>query len=152
MALNPECVGRTYPPTVAYQVGREKVREFATAIGEHSPICHDVEAARAAGHPDLVAPPTFAFALTMRAMASTMADPELGLEYARVVHGEQRFRYRRPIVAGDELSVASTIADIAVKGRNEVLTTRSEILDSEGQVVAVTHEVLVSRGTAGDRR
>lgn len=148
MPLDPALVGRTYPSLPSYHVGREKVREFATAIGEFSPICHDVAAARAAGHADLVAPPTFAFVLTMKAMANAMFDPELGLEYAMVVHGEQQFSYRRPIVAGDEIVVAAAIADLAVKGRNEVLTTRSELTDAAGELVAVTHEVIVSRGTA----
>jgi len=104
--MNPDFIGRTYPAAPAYQVGREKVREFATAIGETSPLCHDPAAARAAGYPDVVAPPTFAFVLTMRAMNVAMFDPQLGLEYALAVHGEQHFAYRRPIVAGDEISVA----------------------------------------------
>lgn len=148
MPLDPKLVGKTYPALPSYQVGREKVREFATAIGEYSPICHDVAAAEAAGHADLVAPPTFAFVLTMKAMANAMFDPDLGLNYAMVVHGEQRFSYERPIVAGDEIVVSAAIADLAVKGRNEILTTRSELTDAAGELVAVTHEVIVSRGTA----
>jgi acyl dehydratase len=147
--VNRSLIGKVYPPAEPYQVGREKVREFATAIGETSPLCHDVAAAQAAGYPDLVAPPTFAFALTMGAMNDAMFDPELGLVYAMAVHGAQHFAYQRPIVAGDEITVTCRIADIAVRGSNEVLTTSSELTDSGGQLVATTREVIVTRGTAG---
>ena len=148
MPMQRALVGKVYPPGEPYQVGREKVREFAAAIGETSPLCGDVAAARAAGYPDLVAPPTFAFVLTMRAMNDAMFDPALGLQYAMAVHGEQHLSYRRPIVAGDEISVTCTIADIAVRGSNEVLTTRSELTDARGELVATTSEVIVTRGTA----
>lgn len=141
-------IGKVYPAAQPYQVGREKVREFAAAIGETSPLCHDPSAARAAGYADVVAPPTFAFALTMRAMSEAMFDPDLGLVYAMAVHGEQHFSYRRPIVAGDEITVTCTIAEIGVRGGNEVLTTRSELTDAAGGIVATTSEVIVTRGTA----
>lgn len=149
MPLDPKFVGREFPPQAAYLVGREKIREYAAAIGDETPTCNDLAAARSAGYPDLVAPPTFAFTLTMRAMGAAIADPELGLRHGRVVHGEQRFHFERPIVAGDELTVTTTISEISVKGSNEFLTTRSEIHDSYGELVAVTHEVIVSRGTGG---
>lgn len=147
--MNRDFIGRAYPALAPYQVGREKLREFASAIGETSPICHDPAAARAAGYRDVVAPPTFAFVLTMRAMNAAMFDPDLGLDYAMAVHGEQHFSYRRPIVAGDEITVTCTITDIAVRGRNEVLTTRCELSDAAGAQVATTSEVIVTRGTAG---
>jgi acyl dehydratase len=147
--MNRELIGKRYPPAEPYQVGREKVREFASAIGETSPVCHDVAAAQAAGYGDVVAPVTFAFALTMRATNEAMFDPELGLQYAMAVHGSQHFSYRRPIVAGDAITVACRIADIAVRGSNEVLTTESELLDADGRLVATTREVIVTRGTAG---
>ena len=147
--MNRDLIGKRYPPAEPYQVGREKVREFARAIGETDPICHDVAAARAAGYPDVVAPLTFAFALTMRATDQAVHDPELGLQYAVAVHGTQHFSYRRPIVAGDEITVRCRIADIAVRGRNEVLTTQSELTDADGRLVATTSEAIVTRGTAG---
>lgn len=147
--MNRDLIGKVYPPAEPYQVGREKVREFAAAIGESSAICHEPAAARGAGYPDVVAPPTFAFALTMRAMNEAMFDPDLGLVYAMAVHGAQHFAYRRPIVAGDEITVTCSIADIAVRGSNEVLTTRSDLTDADGELVATTSEVIVTRGTAG---
>ena len=97
----------------------------------------------------MVAPPTFAFVLTIKAMAAALFDPALGLNYAMVVHGEQRFRYERPIVAGDRLQVHTRIAGITTRGANEILTMDSTIVDADGAVVAHTNEVIVSRGTAG---
>ncbi len=97
MALNPDFIGKRYPDTDPYLIGREKVREFATAIGDFSPVFHDLAAAAELGYRDLPAPPTFAFSLTMKAMAAAMFDPELGLNYALVVHGEQGFEYERPL-------------------------------------------------------
>ena len=148
MPVNPSYVGKTYPATPEYDVGRENIREFASAIGDHNPAYHNVDAARELGHADLIAPPTFAFVLTMRAMAKAMFDPDLGLNYAVVVHGEQHFDYERPIHAGDRLTVTSTIAEIRSSGRNEFVTTRSELRTLGGELVCTTHEVIVSRGTA----
>ena len=149
MALNPEFVGKRYPTTTPYLVGREKVREFATAIGEGHPLHHDLAAARAAGHPDLVAPITFPFVITMRAMATAMFDPELQLDYARVVHGEQAFSYVRPLYAGDEVVVDAAIESIDSAGRHEFLTLRAEVREArdDGELIVVSRSTLVSRGT-----
>lgn len=148
MALNPEFVGRTYTGDRTYVVGREKIREFASAIGDDNPVSHDVAAAQALGYPDVVAPPTFAFILTHTAMGQAMFDPDLGLDYSRVVHGEQRFAYDRPIVAGDDLSVSAVIEGIRSVAGNDMLTLRAEVIDPEGAVVVTTHSVIVARGTA----
>ena len=148
MALNPDFIGKRYPDTDPYLIGREKVREFATAIGDFSPVFHDVAAAAALGYDDLPAPPTFAFSLTMKAMAAAMFDPELGLNYALVVHGEQGFEYERPLVAGDEVVVKSYIADIDTRGRNEFLTTAADVVTLDGDLLVKTRSIIVSRGTA----
>jgi len=146
MALNPEFAGRTYPPGPAYLVGREKVREFATAIGEDHPVFHDPEAAAALGYPGVVAPPTFAVIVAMRASEVVVHDPDLGLDYTRVVHGEQRFEYSRPIVAGDELVVTVTIEGIRTMAGNDMITTRSDVATVSGEHVVTTTSLLVSRG------
>ncbi len=148
MALNPALVGREYPLSRPYVIGREKVREFATAIGDANPVSHDIEAARALGYPDLVAPATFAFVITHTAMGEAMFDPDLGLDYSRVVHGEQRFTYARPLVAGDVITVRATIDGIRSVAGNDMLTLRSDALDSDGAVVVSTTSVIVARGTA----
>lgn len=145
MALNAAFVGRTYPPAQPYLVGREKLREFAAAVGETSPLCHDVAAARAAGYPDIVAPPTFAFVIAMRATAAATFDPELGLDYSRVVHGEQRFVYARPIVAGDELVATASIEEIREAAGNDLLTTRVDLATLGGEHVVSTYSVIVAR-------
>jgi acyl dehydratase len=149
MALNPDFVGRSYPPGPAYQVGREKIREFALAVGDANPAYHDVAAARALGHRDLVAPPTFAIIMSMQASAAVMHDPELGLDYTRVVHGDQAFTYVRPIVAGDELVVTTTIEAIRTMSGNDMITTRGDIATVTGEPVATTRSLLVSRAPEG---
>jgi acyl dehydratase len=148
VALSQEFVGRTYPAGEPYQVGREKIREFATATGEDSSLCHDVEAARAAGHPDLVAPVTFGIVVTMPAAGRVVADPELGLDYSRVVHGEQRFEYTRPVHAGDELRASVTVESIRAAAGNDLVTSRTDVVDAAGEHVFSAWSTLVARGTA----
>ncbi len=146
MALNPEFIGRVYPPGPSYVVGREKIREFATAIGDANPLSHDVDAARALGYSDVVAPPTFAVVISLRASGAVVRDPELGLDSSRVVHGEQRFQYARPIVAGDELVVSTTIEAIRTMAGNDMITTRGDITTLGGDPVVTTWALLVARG------
>lgn len=148
MAINPDFIGRSIKTTEPYQVGREKIREFAAAIGDNNPAYHDVEAAKALGYSDLVAPPTFAFAVTFKAMPLVMADPELGLDYSRVVHGGQGFEYTRPIVAGDELLCDAVVEEIRVAGKNEIMTIAINIATTAGEPVVQTTSTIVSRGTA----
>ena len=112
MSVNPEYIGRVYPPTEPYEVGREKIREFAEAINDWNPVYRDAEAARALGHPDVIAPPTFGIILTLRAAGQVIVDPDFNIDYSRVVHGEQRFEHVRPITAGDVLRVVVTVEDI----------------------------------------
>ena len=150
MAINRDFIGRTFPPSEPFQIGRELIRNFATAIKDNNPIYHDVAAARAAGHADLVAPPTFLITMGFRDR-SYMADPTLNLNYAMVVHGEQQFVLNRPIVAGDEVRSQATITNIADAGRNEKMTVESKIIDASGETVAVAINTLISRGTAAPK-
>ncbi|MGH3908955.1 MAG: FAS1-like dehydratase domain-containing protein [Pseudonocardiaceae bacterium] len=151
MALDPSFVGRSYPAAGTYQVGREKIREFAEAVGDGDEIYRDAGAARAAGHPDVIAPPTFAIILSMRAQAALVEDPELGLDYSRVVHGDQSFTHHRPIRAGDELAATLHVDGIRTRGGNDMLTVRCEITDSVGEPVSTARSILVVRGPEGDR-
>ncbi|MFG3697040.1 MaoC family dehydratase N-terminal domain-containing protein [Micromonospora sp. NPDC047620] len=146
MSLDPSFVGRTYPPTAPYQVGREKIREFATAIGAADPAHHDPEAARALGHPDVVAPPTFPVVVSMAASQQIIDDPALGVDYSRVVHGDQRFAYTRPVVAGDELVCVCVIEDVSSRGGHDFLTTRTEVGTPAGEPVVTVWSKLVVRG------
>ena len=149
MALNRDFVGRTYTSSTPYEVSRVKIREFAAAIGDSNPIYRDREAAQAAGHPDVIAPPTFPIVFSLQSGGEALADPELGLNFAMVVHGEQRFEYVRPIHAGDELVTSATITDIRSVGRNELLTVRSDVSTVSGEPVCTTYNTIVERGGAG---
>jgi acyl dehydratase len=148
MAINRDYLGRTYPPTEPYEVSRVKLAEFADAIGDQNPVHHDREAARAAGYRDVVAPPTFPIVVSMTGSARAVMDPGLGINYAMVVHGEQRFEYNRPIYAGDTVTCQSTISDIREAGRNVLLTTRTEIKTVDGEHVCTAYSTIVERGGA----
>ncbi|SCF69386.1 MaoC family dehydratase N-terminal domain-containing protein [Streptomyces sp. Cmuel-A718b] len=145
MALDQSFVGRTYPPTPAYEVGREKIREFAEAVGDTHPAFVDQEAARALGHADVIAPPTFVFSITYRAAGVVVQDPQLGLDYSRVVHGDQKFSYVRPVRAGDRLTVTSTIESIKSLAGNDVLDIRGDVHDEAGELVVTAVTKLVAR-------
>ncbi|MEV5711001.1 MaoC family dehydratase N-terminal domain-containing protein [Actinoallomurus sp. NPDC052274] len=144
MALNRDFIGRAFPPSEPYEVTRLKIREFADAIGDLNPIYRDPEAAKTAGHPDVIAPPTFPIAISI--MGSSLTDPELGLNYAMVVHGEQRFEYHRPLHAGDVVTAESTIAGIRSIGRNERLDLQTVIKTVDGEHVCTAHNVIIERG------
>ncbi|MEU2428704.1 MaoC family dehydratase N-terminal domain-containing protein [Streptomyces sp. NPDC007861] len=146
MALDQSFVGRTYPPTAPYEVGREKIREFAEAVGDENPAYTDPDAAEQLGHSDVIAPPTFVFAITFKAAGQVIADPQLGLDYSRVVHGDQKFSYTRPVRAGDRLSVVSTIEAIKSLAGNDILDIRGEVRDEAGAHVVTAWTKLVARG------
>ncbi|MDH6136526.1 acyl dehydratase [Kitasatospora sp. MAA4] len=145
MPLDPSFIGRTYPPTEPYEVGREKIREFAVSIGDANPVYTDPEAAKALGYPDVIAPPTFPFVLSYRAAGQVVGDPELGLDFSRVVHGDQRFVYTRPVRAGDRLTVTIVIDAIKSLAGNEVLTVRGELHEASGEHVVTSFMTLVAR-------
>jgi acyl dehydratase len=148
MPLNRSFIGREYTSDQTYEVGREMIRKFADAIGDNNPAYRDVEAAKALGHPDVIAPPTFLTVLGFRLGVGPVGDPELGLNYALVVHGEQRYVHHRPVRAGDVLTATSTVEDIRDAGKNELMTIRQEVRTAEGEAVATAYNTIVSRGTA----
>ena len=149
MPLNHDFVGREYPSTDTYEVSRELIRRFAQAIGDTHPAYTDIEAAKALGHPDVIAPPTFLTVLGFRyAAQGPLADPTLGLNYALVVHGEQKFVHHRPVRAGDVLTVTSSVVDMRDAGRNELMTTKMAVSTVDGEPIADLFSTLVSRGTA----
>ena len=145
MALNPGFVGRSYPPSPPYAVSREKIREFADALGDPNPVYRDPQAAAALGHADVVAPPTFPIVLSYQAAGVAIMDPELGLDFSRVVHGEQRFAHRRPIVAGDVLTVTTVIEAIRSVAGNDLITLRGDLATADGETVCSSFTMLVAR-------
>ncbi len=132
MPLAPDLVGRTFPPTAPYLVTEERVAEFAAASG--TPW---------AGGP---APATFPIVVAFQAMLDLMADPSVGIALHRVVHGEQRFRFTRPVVPGDVLTATLTVESVRSLGGADVIGTRSELQDAAGQHVVTASAVLVHRG------
>ena len=145
MAVNPAIQGRSYPPTEAYLVGREKVREFARAVLSADPLSLDPVAARAAGFADVVAPPTFPVVVQEHTLAQLLADEDAGIDFSRVVHGDQRFSYSRPIVAGDELIATLTVTSVKSLGGNSMVTAESVIRDGAGGHVVTAISTLVVR-------
>lgn len=148
MAVSKDVQGKQYPPTPVYEVGREKIAEFARAVGTDDPVHRDPQAARALGHPDVIAPPTFAVILAQRAEAQLMTDPEAGIDYAHLVHGEERFTHHRPIVAGDRLVATLVVDSVRVAGGHGVVTSRAEITDESGRAVSTVVSTVVVRGDA----
>ncbi len=145
--MNPELVGRDFPPTAPYLVGREKVREFARAVFADDPQHVDPAVARALGYADVVAPPTFAMVVQDLTLQQLLAEPDAGIVLSRVLHAEQRFRYSRPIVAGDELTAKLAVTGIRTLGGNAMVTSDAEITDAEGaHVVTATSVLLVGEG------
>jgi acyl dehydratase len=148
LAINPDFVGKTFPPSTPYEISRVKLAEFADAIGDRNPLYRDRAAAIEAGFPDVIAPPTFPIVISMASSGQAMADPDLNLNYAMVVHGEQRFEYQRPLHAGDVVTAQVTIADIREVGRNSVMTTTTRISTVDGEHVCTAHATLVERAGA----
>ena len=143
MPVNSELVGREFPPTDPYLVGREKVREFSRAVFADAPQHTDVEAARAAGYADVVAPPTFAMVVQDLTLQQLLAEPDSGIVLARTIHAEQRFAYTRPIVAGDELIAQLAVTGIRTLGGNAMITSDATIVDSDGDHVVTATSVLL---------
>jgi acyl dehydratase len=145
MAINRDYVGRAFAASEPYEVSRIKIAEFAAAIGDPNPVYRERAAARAAGYPDVIAPPTFAIVVSMAAAGTAMAVPGLGLNYAMVVHGGQQFHYTRPLTAGDVVTAQPTITDIRDAGRNVMLTTSTAIRTTAGELVCTAVSTLVER-------
>ena len=135
MAVDASLKGRTFPPTAPYVVSEAKLREFATATGS----AYD-------GGP---APATFAIVVAFDAMQQLMADPEVGIALHRVVHGEQRFEHARPVMAGDELTATLTVDTLRQISGTDILGTRSEIADADGEPVCTAYATLVHRAEEG---
>lgn len=144
MALNPQCVGTKYPPARPYPVESETIRRFAEAIGDPAAVYTDPESARALGHPDAVAPPTFPFIVVARAVRDVVDFEELGFDATYVVHGNQRFDYGRPVRSGDRLVTTLEITGARKLRGRDVLSLRADLADADGAHVVTTHMTFVS--------
>lgn len=144
--VNVAIKGKTYPSVPPYLGGREKIREFARAISSKSALHTSVEAAREAGYPDVVAPPTFPIVIQDATLRQLLDDEQAQVDFDRVVHGEQQFQYTRPIIAGDELRATLTITQVRQAGGHSMVTASSEIVDAADKHVVTAISTLVVRG------
>ena len=146
MALNKSFVGRSYRLPWIYEVGRQNIIEFAYAVSDVNPVYRDPEAAKAIGHPDSVASPTFLSVLATRSHHVVTDDPDLGLDYSRMVHGAQRFVLHRPVRPGDRITSTAHVDDITSRAGNDYLVLRSEFATEEGEKVGTVIATLIVRG------
>ena len=145
--MNTEAVGKTYPPTV-YAVGREKIREYAFAVGETNPLHLDVEAARAAGYRDVVAPPMFAVVYSAPAMGPAIFDPDVGINFAMMVHGGQEFVWGPVVVAGDEITTTVSVQSIEERAGNGFFVFESQSVNQDGENVCTGTWTNIVRGVS----
>ena len=145
MSLRTDAVGKTYPPTT-YAVGREKVREYALAVGETNPLHLDVQAARAAGHADVVAPPMFAVVYSAPAMGPAILDPDVGINFAAMVHGGQEFVWGEPVCAGDVITTRAKVAEIYEKDGKGFYVFESVSTNQDGDEVVRATWTNIVRG------
>ena len=143
---DPAFAGRTYLSGPVHTVSAAKIAEFARATGAPSPLHTDPEAARAAGHAGVVAPPTFLVSLAQATEAQYVEDPAAGIDFSRVVHGEESFTLHRPVVAGDRLVPTLTVESVRAAGGHAMVTTRVDLADEDGAEVAAVRSMLVVRG------
>ncbi len=148
MPVNAEAVGRRYGPGEPYEVTRVKIREFADAVTAPSEAHRSVEAAQADGFSDLVAPTTFAVVIAQRAEFPAIMDPEVGVDFSKVVHADERFTHHRPLVAGDVISTVVHVDSIVQRAGISMVTTRAELVDDTGEPVATVTSTLAVREDA----
>ena len=135
MPVDPQLAGRAFATTAPRDVSRSAISAFATAVGETDPVHHDVAAARAAGHADVIAPPTYPIVVAFDAMNALLADPEVGIDLRHVIHAEQRFESVRPVRAGDELTATLTVESVRSMGGADIIATRTELRTTDGEQV-----------------
>ncbi|MGO9905602.1 MAG: MaoC family dehydratase N-terminal domain-containing protein [Solirubrobacteraceae bacterium] len=134
MPVNADAIGKTYPVTT-YAVGREKVREYAHAVGETNPLYLNVEAAREAGYADVVAPPMFAVVYAGRAITPALFDPDVGIDFPKMLHGGQEFIWGPVVVAGDEIATTTTVKDINTRGGMNFYVFETDSRNQRGETV-----------------
>jgi len=134
VALKTEAIGKEYPP-VTYEVGREKIREYANAIGADNPVHHDRDAAKAAGFRNVVAPPMFCVVYSAPALGPAVLDPEVGINLVAMVHGGQEFVWGEPVCSGDEITTAAKVVDISERDGKGFYVFESVSTNQDGDEV-----------------
>jgi len=130
VALSPDVEGSTYPP-VRFRVDEVRVRAFADAVGHRGPGV----------------PPTIVTVPEIEAgLDHVVSDPRLGIELSRVLHGEQEYRWSRPVLVGETLTASATIESVRDRGGMRFLILRTEVVDEAGEPVAAGRSTLIVRG------
>ena len=145
MPVKTEAIGKEYPPVV-YEVGAEKIREYADAVGQSEDVHRDREAAQAAGFRDVVAPPMFAVVYSARALGPGILDPEVGINFATMVHGGQEFVWGEPVCAGDTITTTARVADISEKDGKGFYIFESTSVNQDGDEVVRAKWTNIVRG------
>jgi len=145
VSVSTEAVGKSYPATT-YAVGREKVKEYALATGETNPVHLDPAAARDVGYADVVAPPMFCVVFSAPALAPAIFDPEVGMNFALMVHGSQEFRWGPLVVAGDEISTTVMVSCIEERDGKGFYVFESTSTNADGATVCVGTWTNIVRG------
>jgi acyl dehydratase len=146
VAVSNDVVGKTYP-AVTYAVGREKIREYSAAVGESDPVHHNPESARAAGYVDVVAPRMFAVVYCMPAMGPALFDPDVGIDFAHMVHGGQEFAWEAPVVAGDEIATEVSVRDVSERGGMGFYVFESRSVNQRDELVCTGTWTNIVRGS-----
>jgi acyl dehydratase len=147
MPVNTQAIGKRYEPTT-YAVGREKIREYAAAVGETNPLHFDVDAARAAGYADVVAPPMVVVVYAGRSVGPAVFDPDVGINFAMMVHGSQEFSWGPLVVAGDEITTTASVKDIADRGGMAFYVFESVSENQSGETVCTGTWTNIVRGVS----
>jgi acyl dehydratase len=145
--VNTDAVGKSYPSTL-YAVGREKIREYALAVGETNPLHLDAEAARAAGFRDVVAPPMFCVVYSSPAIGPAIFDPAVGIDFAMMVHGGQEFVWGPLVVAGDEITTTVSVKSIEERAGNGFYVFESQSTNQDGETVCTGTWTNIVRGAS----
>ncbi len=147
MGVNTEAIGKTYPPS-DYAVGREKIREYAAAVGETNPLYFDVDAARDAGYEDVLAPPMFAVVYGARSVGPAILDPDVGINFAMMVHAGQEFVWGPVVVAGDEITTTASVKDISDRGGMAFYVFETVSENQRGETVCTGTWTQIVRGAS----
>ena len=145
MAVKTEAVGKEWP-AASYEVGLEKIREYANAVGESAPVHHDRETARGAGFRDVVAPPMFCVVYSSPAMGVAILDPEVGINLATMLHGGQEFVWGEPVCAGDVIKTTPKCLEIYERDGKGFYVFESVSENQDGDTVATGTWTNIVRG------
>lgn len=148
MPVDPGLAGRVFDTTAPRDISRSQISAFADAVGDSDPVYHDVAAARAAGHPDVIAPPTYPIVAAFDATKAMLRDPEVAIDLRNVIHAEQRFEYIRPVHAGDVLTATLTVDAVRSMAGSDILTIRTELHTPAGEHVCTAYAKLAHSGPA----